>query len=557
MPVTGDQAVVLRVVGMSCAGCAGHVREALASVGVSAAEVDVARGVVRFDRPAGVDDGAVARALSAAGYPVGRSAPLQQGNETGGPATTAISGDVDYDLLVLGAGSAAFAAAIKARDAGRSVALVEAGLLGGTCVNVGCVPSKALLRAGELVWSAGHPSHPGVRTTSGPVDLAALVAAKDELVGALRQAKYADLVDDYGFEVLPGQARFLDPLTVEVDGRRLRAGAYLVATGASPWAPPVPGLAEAGYLTSTSALQLEAVPRRLAVLGANAIGLELGQFFTHLGSQVNFVEVAPRIAPLEEPEISDALTAVLREQGATVLPGAQLLSVHRDGTQRVLSVLVDGRREQIEVDELLVATGRRPNTDGLGLSAAGIEVDERGRVVTDDTLRTSNPRVWAAGDVTAAAQFVYVSAYQGALAADNALLDAGRTVDFTGLPRVIFTAPQVAGAGLTEAAARDAGYDVRISVLPLSAVPRAIVNRDTAGLVKLVADATTDRLLGASVLAESAGEVIQSAVLAIRHGLTTAELASTFHPYLTMVEGLKLAAQTFNRDVHRLSCCAA
>jgi len=462
-----------------------------------------------------------------------------------------------YDLVVVGAGSAAFAAAIKATEAGYRVALVEHGTLGGTCVNVGCVPSKALLRAGELAWAAGHHPFAGLTTSSGPVDLAALVAQKDELVDDLRKSKYADLVSDYGFTVIPGHARFSGPEVLEVDGRPISARVYLVATGASPAVPPIPGLAEAGYLTSTSALELTEVPRRLVVIGANAIGLELGQFFLHIGSEVTFVEVAERIAPFEEPEISEALASVLVAQGATVHTGAQVCRVDRYDGNVTIRAQVGDHEVDLTCDEVLVATGRRPNTEGLGLEEAGVTLDGRGAPVVDDELRTSNPRVYGAGDVTGAPQFVYVSAYEGALAVDNALSGAGRKVDLTGLPRVIFTAPQVAGAGLTEAQAEAAGHEVETSVLPLSAVPRALVNHDTAGLVKLVAEAGTGRLLGGSVLAEGAGDVIQTAVLAIRHGITTAELAATFHPYLTMAEGLKLAAQTFTRDVEKLSCCAA
>lgn len=232
--------------------------------------------------------------------------------------------------------------------------------------------------------------------------------------------------------------------------------------------------------------------------------------------------------------------------------------MQRDGDARRLTVDADGEGLTVEVDEILVATGRRPNTADIGLDAAGVEVDRVGGVVVDRQLRTANPRIWAAGGVVAGVpQFVYVSAYHGALAADNALAGAARTTDYTGLPRVTFTSPQIASAGLTEAQARESGHAVKTSVLALEHVPRALVNRDTRGLIKLVADADDDRLLGASVLADAAGEVIQSAVLAIRHGITTTELAATFHPYLTMVEGLKLAAQTFDRDVAKLSCCAA
>lgn len=549
---TPNRFAELSVAGMTCDSCERHVAGALERAGARHAAADFRRGLARFEWPEGVAEADLRAAVAEAGYTPGELRLA----EPAAPRPSAGAG-LDYDLLVLGAGSAAFAAAIKGRDGGHRVALVEAGTLGGTCVNVGCVPSKALLRAGEAYWIAGHHPFAGITTSAGPVDLAALVAQKDELVAALRKEKYADLVDAYGFEVIPGHARFVDPETVEVAGRRIRAGAVLVATGASPAIPPIPGLAEAGYLTSTTALDLKEVPRRLAVIGANAIGLELGQFFLHLGAEVTFLDVAPRIAPFEEPEVSEALTAVLRDQGAAVLAPAAVAAVERDGSMRRIRASVDGTEVVVEADEVLVATGRRPNTAGLGLEAADIEVDGRGAIVVDEQLRTTNPRVWAAGDVTPAPQFVYVSAYQGALAAENALGGASQRVDLTGLPRVIFTSPTVAAAGLTEAQARDAGHDVKSSMVAASAVPRALVNRDRHGLVKLVADAATDRLLGASIVGEGAGDAIQAAVLAIRHGITTAELAATFHPYLTMVEGLKLAAQTFTRDVAKLSCCAA
>ncbi len=542
----------LGVAGMTCTGCEHHVAAALERAGAEQASADFRLGVARFALPWGVDEAGLRAAVTQAGYTPGTLRA-----ESPGAPTAPGTGDGDYDLLVLGAGSAAFAAAIRGRDAGYRVALAEAGTLGGTCVNVGCVPSKALLAAGAAYWPAGHPRFAGITTSAGPVDLAALAAQKDDLVAALRQEKYADLVEAYGFEVLPGHAAFTGPDTVEVAGRVIRPGAVLIATGASPAAPPIPGLAEAGYLTSTTALDLKAVPARLAVIGASAVGLELGQFFGHLGSAVTFLEVADRIAPFEEPEVSLALTEVLRGQGATIHAPAQVLAVERDGDARRVRASVDGTETVIDADEILVATGRRPNTAGLGLDAAGVATDTRGAVVTDERLRTANPRVWAAGDVTGAPQFVYVAAYHGALAAANALLGEDRAADLAGLPRVIFTTPPAAGAGLTEAQAEAVGYQVTTSVLPASAVPRALVNHDTAGVTKLVADATTGVLLGASVVGDGAGDVIQSAVLAVRHHITAAELGATFHPYLTTAESLKLAAQAFTRDVARLSCCAA
>lgn len=541
----------LEVSGMTCDDCARHVTLALETAVAVSVSVSWQDGKAQFTWPIEVAETALRAAVSGAGYRPGVLGFLELASKI------SQRGQNDFDLVALGAGSAAFAAAIKAAEAGYRVALVEKGVIGGTCVNVGCIPSKALLRAGELAWTAGHHPFSGLTISSGPIDLSALVSSKNKLVDALREAKYVDLVADYGFTVLPGHGRFTGPDSLEVDGKVFTASVFLIATGASPSVPPIPGLADSGFLTSTAALELTEIPRSLTVIGANAIGLELGQFFLHIGSAVTFIDVASRIAPLEEPEISAALADVLTAQGATIYTSANVLEVRLDGNKRVIRLNNGDNDYEVVSDQVLVATGRRANTSELGLDAAGVAIDSLGAIVVDDEMRTSNPRIFAAGDVTGGPQFVYVSAYEGALVVDNALLGMNRKRDFTGLPKVTFTAPQIASAGVTEAQARDKGYEVVISVLPLDAVPRALVNREVHGLLKLVAEANTGRLLGASLLADGAGDVIQAAVLAIKYGLTVNDLASTFHPYLTMAEGLKLAAQTFSRDVNRLSCCAA
>ena len=484
------------------------------------------------------------------------SSPISGSSEF--PSATAISpsGGTDFDLVVIGAGSAAFAAAIRATEGGYRVALVEDGVLGGTCVNVGCVPSKALLRAAELAWEAGHHPFTGLRTSSGPVDLAVLVARKNELVDSLRKHKYQDLLADYGITLIRGRGRFSDPSTLDVNGRSVSAQRFLIATGALPAKPRIPGLSESGFVTSDEALNLTQVPKRLVVIGANSIGLELGQFFIHVGSHVTFVEIADRIAHLEEPEVSRALGEILAEQGATIYTSSEVLEVRSQDGAKVLKINAAGQEVLIEADEILVATGRLPNTGDLGLELAEVKVDAHGAISVDEHMCTSNPAVFAAGDVTGGPQFVYVSAYEGTLAVDNALLGQSKPLDLRALPKVIFTAPQVASVGITEAQARSLGIDVEVSVLPLEAVPRALVNQDTRGIAKLVADAATGKLLGASLLAAGAGDVIEAAVLAIKYGITADELAGTFHPYLTMAESIKLAAQTFRRDVNRLSCCA-
>lgn len=463
----------------------------------------------------------------------------------------------DLDLLIIGSGSAAFAAAIKASELGAQVTMVEKDTIGGTCVNIGCVPSKALLRAAEHYHRAGHSPFAGVPTFGGIVDLPALVAQKDELVATMRQEKYEDLIDVYGIDLIRGEARFTGPDTVEVDGRHVRAGRFLVATGAAPWSPPIEGLDQTGYLTSTTALDLTTVPEVLIVVGANAIGLELGQLFLHLGSKVTFVEALDRIAPFEEPEISATLGAHLESLGAQVFTSATATKAGRGGDRPWLEVTIAGETRRFEADRLLVATGRRASTAGLGLEAAGVDTDQRGHIVVDDRMATSNPLVFAAGDVSTLPQFVYVAALSGAIAAEHALRGTGRRIDLATMPRITFTSPQIASVGLTEAEARETGRQVITSLLPLEVVPRSLVDQATTGLVKLVAEETNGRLLGAHILADGAGDVIQAAIMAIKHRVTVDEIADTFHPYLTMAEGLKLAAQGFTKDVKHLSCCAA
>jgi mercuric reductase len=544
----------MKIEGMTCLHCEKTIAEALASAGASKVEANWRDGRAVFDAGS-AGDRELTAAVDHAGYKVVSINDVQRKQAGFGP----LVGEKkhDYDLIVIGSGSAAFAAAIRATEAGSRVALMESNVVGGTCVNVGCVPSKAMLAPADLYFRAGHHPFAGIQTSAKSVDLGAMVDSKAELVDQLRAEKYLDLANEYGFTICKGYAEFVDGETVECGGERLRARAYLIASGASPAVPPIEGLKEAGYLTSTTALELREPPRELAVIGANAIGLEMGQLFMRLGSKVTFLEAMPRITPLEEPEVSETMHAILQEEGATVLTGVKIRSVHRDGERRRLNFDHRGGRHEISVDEVLVATGRRPNTTGLGVEKAGIELTERGAIKVDDHLRTTNPRVWAAGDVTGHPQFVYVAAYEGNLAARNALEGADRKVDFASLPRVIFTGPTVAAAGLTDEQANAQGIKCECRVLPLSAAPRALVNRDTRGFVKIVAERNTGRIIGATAVADGAGDVIQAAVYAIQFGLTTDQVASTWSPYLTFAEAFKLAAQTFTRDVSKLSCCAA
>jgi mercuric reductase len=384
-----------------------------------------------------------------------------------------------------------------------------------------------------------------------------MVAQKDALVSTMRQEKYIDLVDEYGWDLIEGEATFEDEETLRVGERSIRAASYLISTGARPAVPAIPGLEETGYLTSTTAMELDEAPESVLVIGAGYVALEQGQLLSHLGSRVTLMQRGPRLLKDYEPEVSEAMMEALGRDGIEVLTGIHIQQAEKTENGKRLYVTVDGEERVLEGEEILVAAGRQPNAEELGLDHAGVDLDERGAVRVDDQLQTTNPRVWAAGDVTLGPQFVYVAAYEGALVVDNALSGAERSLDFSALPGVIFSDPQVATVGLTEQQAREKGREVQTSVLPLEAVPRALVNHDTLGVIKLVADANTNRLLGAHVVAENAGDVIYAATLAVKFGLTVSDLTDNFAPYLTMSEGLKLAAQTFDRDVAKLSCCAA
>jgi mercuric reductase len=330
-----------------------------------------------------------------------------------------------------------------------------------------------------------------------------------------------------------------------------------VATGSAPWVPAIPGLGEAGFLTSATALDLGQVPESVILLGGNTVGLELAQLFARLGSRVTVVEALDRLAPFGEPEISAGIEAVLRDDDIAVRTGVTATEVSRDEGGCTVTLAVADRVDQVRAGQLLVATGRCPVTAGLNLGAVGAKTGDWGEVAVDDQLRTNNPRVWAAGDVTGGPQFVYVAAAQGALAVGNALAGTGRTLDYAALPRVTFTSPAIASAGMTDAQAAAAGIACDCRVLPLEYVPRALVNRDTRGLVKIVAEAATSRLLGVHALAGGAGELITAASCALTAGMTVRQLADAWVPYLTMAEALRLAAQTYTRDVSKLSCCAA
>lgn len=543
----------LVVDGMTCDDCEKHVIHALESVGAENTSASFRRREATFELKDLNRLDEAKRAITATGYNPGDAAVLSTPLPS---ATQEIGGNFDFDLLIIGSGGSAFSAAIQAVSYGAKVAMVERGTIGGTCVNIGCVPSKTMLRAGEMNRLAISNPFSGLNTNADSVNMAHLTDQKNELVEELRQHKYIDLIDEYGFELIRGEAHFVDESTVAVNGRQFTARNFLVSTGASPDIPNIPGLQDVDYLVSTTALELEELPKRLAVIGSGYIAMELGQMFHNLGVDVTLMQRGSRVLKSYEPEVSQAITQALTEQGVNIITNATVNRVEQNGRMKRVYVEVNGQEQVIEAEALLVATGRNPNTESLNLSAARVRIGDHGEVIVDDHLRTTNASVYAAGDVTMGPQFVYVAAHEGWVVAENAVGGSNQEVDLSVVPAVTFTTPAIATVGLTEAEARAAGYEVLTSVLPLDAVPRALVNRETTGVFKLVADAKTRKILGAHVVAENAGEVIYSAVIAVKFGLTIEDLRSTLAPYLTMAEGLKLAALTFDKDVSKLSCCA-
>ena len=459
-------------------------------------------------------------------------------------------------LAIIGTGSAAFAAAIRAAEEGANVTVIEAGLTGGTCVNVGCVPSKIFIRAAHVAHlQSAHP-FPGLSQHKATVDRKTLVAQQQARVEELRHAKYENILESNPrIQLVRGFARFQDAHTLivkQADGseKTLHAERILIATGRSPQIPATPGLKDTPYWTSSEALVAEDIPQHLIVYGGSVVALELAQAFLRLGAQVSLI-ARSQLLSKEDPALGEALQAALEGEGMRVIAHTEVKAVRFEAH----TFHLDTGKEIITGDRLLVATGRKPNTTHLDLEKAGVNVDATGAVMVDDHLRTSAPHIYAAGDCTNAPQFVYVAAAAGTRAAIN-MTGGDATLDLSVVPAVVFTDPQVATVGLSAAQAQAQHIETDSRMLTLDNVPRALANFDTRGFIKLVVDKHTGRLLGAQILAAEAGEVIQTAALAMRNRMTVSDFAAQLFPYLTMVEGLKLCAQTFTKDVKQLSCCA-
>ena len=546
----------LEISGMTCEHCARTVEGAMQSVpGARRASARYPEG----NGEAEVEDAVSARDLVGAVERAGYGARVLEDPAEPVPAPPGRDGNGDgagFDLLVVGTGSAGMAAAIRGAELGRRVGIVEAGTVGGTCVNVGCIPSKNLLAVAEAYHSA-RAGVPGVAGCAPAMDWGEIRDRKAEIVASLRQSKYMDVLESYPeITLVRGMARLDPDGRVDVDGTRHRTGKIVIATGTSPWVPTIPGVEDVDVLTSTSVMELETLPESMIVLGGSAVGLELGQVFARLGVRITVLEMLPRLLTGEDEEAAEELRRQLEAERLEIVTGAEVTRIEASRARVAVHAGTAEGARVFEADRLLAATGRRATTAALGLDAASVATDGKGFIRVDDRMRTSNPDIYAAGDVAGLPGFVYVAAAAGRVAAENAVGAGGRTLDLRAVPRVTFTSPQVASVGLGAAQAREQGLEVDVSRLGLEHVPRAIVEHRTAGWIQVVAEKGSGRILGTQAVAPNAAELLGEATVAVRLGLTIEDLTDTFHPYLTWVEGFKLAVQAFQTDVSKLSCCA-
>ncbi|MPM07354.1 Mercuric reductase [bioreactor metagenome] len=463
----------------------------------------------------------------------------------------------DFDLIIIGGGSAGFAAAIKASQFNKKVAVVESGVIGGTCLNVGCVPTKNLLRAAEIYHFGQENPFEGINMKQVSLDFKEIIMQKDNLLAELRKEKYIDIYEnDKNITLLKGKAEFINQDTIQINEEQYKASKYIITTGSRSSIAKIDGLGCVKYLTNIEIMELDKLPEKLIIIGGGWIAVEFAQMFSMFGSKVTILQRSGRIVKNEEPEISDALEKALKNHGINIVTDISFQKVYEENNRKYVTVIKDGNEQTFEGDQLLIATGRTPNSDNMGLEKAGVIVDEKGFIKINEYLQTSNPNVYAAGDVIGNYLLVTVNAHEGSVAGENATQNNIRKPNYKAVPHAIFTSPQVASVGLKESEAIELGLKVNSRTLDMGLVPKAAAIRNTQGFVKMIIDKDTKKILGVHVIGELAADIIQEATLALQFNLTSTDISNTIHVYPTMSEAIKLVAQSFDRDMKKLSCCA-
>lgn len=463
-----------------------------------------------------------------------------------------------YDFAIIGGGAAGFAAAIRANELKKKTVLINHGLpLGGTCVNVGCVPSKTLIHAAELLWRSDHHGVPGVTLKAQRFSFEKVVQDELNLVERLRSEKYAHVLTRLkNVQVKSGFAKFLDDQTLLVGDEKIRAKRFLIATGSTAQGLPVPGLKEVGFITHIAALKLKKQPKSLIIIGGGPLGLEFAQLFARFGTKITMIQSAPRLMMPAEPELSVRLAEILASEGIDVYVGAKVKEVRKSKGLKTVVFEVNGRECSVRAEEILVAAGKTPNTDGLNLEVAGVKRDEKKAIVVGKNYASSVAHIFAAGDVAALPMRLETTAgKEGTYAAENALTGSSKSIDYDSVPWTVFTDPELAGVGLTDAEAIKRGIACSCRTVSFEAVPKAHIVKDTRGLIKMVIDNKTRRILGIHILAPRAGDLIATAMMIVKNKMTIDDVIETLPMFPTLSEAIKIVAQSFDHDLSTLSCC--
>ena len=539
--------IKLKITGMTCEHCAKTVKKAIESVeGVEKAEVYFPQGYAEVEGNADINQ--IIKAVENAGY--GASLIEEEKN------VYISKGDV-YDLVVLGGGSAGFAAAIKASDLGAKALVIENNIIGGTCLNRGCVPTKHLIDVAKTYYTPKLNPFKGIELTQGKIDIKTIIEEKDKLLDELRKEKYWNVLEAYpSIEYKEGKGEFVKNGVIKVNGEEIRYHKAVITTGSRPSVPTIKGLENVDFMTNREILNITYLPEYLIVIGGSAVGLEIGQIFLRFGSKVTVLEALPDIAFREEPEARQVLRNALKKEGMEILTGIRVKEIYQNGKEKSVVIEAEGKEMTIKGTDLLIATGRIPNTENIGLENVGVETNERGFIKTDEFMQTTNPDIYSAGDCVGKMMLVTVAAAEGGVAGENALLGNKRKMDYSAVPHAIFTQPEIAGVGLTEAQARKKGINIDFRVLTFDKVPRAQAMKKTDGIVKIIVEKQTGKILGVHMCSFDASDIIHKAVLLVKYGLTVDDVVKTIDVYPTLSESIKLCAQTFTKDVSKLSCCA-
>jgi len=542
--------IKIKISGMTCVGCSNTIERALSAKGIEYAKVDYENmsAFVSFDENVMSSSKIIDIINSIGHYKAENIEETVDENRQ----------NIKKHLVIIGGGSAAFAAAIQAKEYGVKITMINDGLpIGGTCVNVGCVPSKYLIRASETLFKVNNNPFKGIESKGEVSNFKKIINDKEKLVLQLRKEKYIDILKQMEyFELIEGRAQLLSNKEIKIGNRVINATHVLIATGASSMIPDIDGLDSVDYLTNIEAFELDNLPKSMMVLGGGYIALEIAQMFSRFGTEITLLQRSSQILSKEQKDISDELIKHFENEGIKVVTDNNIQNIYQKDNQVEVVTDIKGKIQKYCAEKIVVATGRVPNTTDLGIDNAGVKIEKNGSVMVNKYMQTNVPNIYAAGDVTGRNMFVYTAAYEAKSAVINMFSNKKQPADFSIVPWVVFTDPQVAGVGMDEKEAVQKGIDYDVAVLPLSYVPRSIVAKDTRGFIKLIRDKESDLLIGARIVSPEGSELLMEVAMAIKFGINVSKIKDMLHPYLTLSEGIKLSAITFDKSVKSLSCCA-